>query len=45
MPAKLSVNLLLVTSSIVLFTKKDFKKIAIRISSAALRTSATHAVD
>jgi hypothetical protein len=45
-PAKLFVNLLLVTiSSFVFFTPKDVKKIVILISSAALRTSATHATD
>jgi hypothetical protein len=44
-PAKLFVNLLLVTTgSFILFTLKDLKPFAIPISSAVLRTSATHSV-
>jgi hypothetical protein len=46
-PEKLFVNLLLVTtSSFIFFALKDLKKKnMIRVSSAALRTSATHDID
>jgi hypothetical protein len=44
-PAKLFVNLLLVTtSSFIFFAPKDVKKSVILISSAALHASATHAI-
>jgi hypothetical protein len=45
-PAQLFVNLLLLaTSSFIFFTPKDLKKVVILISSAALRTAATHVTD
>jgi hypothetical protein len=45
-PVTLFVNLLLVsTNSFIFFTLKDLKKIVVLILPAALRTSATHAID
>jgi hypothetical protein len=44
-PEKLFVNVLLVTTSLLLYSKGFEEKIVILISSAALRTSATHAID
>jgi hypothetical protein len=46
MPAKLLINLLLVTTrSFISFNMKDIKRMVIVISSAVLRKNATQAVD